>query len=348
MQQTNTTTLKKNKFIYYIHAGFWIYLTLQITHLALSMGNYDIYKWLPFEMPAYAMNFYLIYLLIFPLYFRVRPVYKPILITILYLFAIAGFYVIYYYIIERFIITVPQENLDKIFSASNYASLLRLSVVSGLYSVFVHFLVDWVKGQRDKNELIHRNQESEIALLKSQINPHFLFNTLNNIYSLVYRKSDDAPPAVMKLSEIMRYMLYDASAELVPLETEIRYLKSYIELEKLRISNKNAVEFVIEGNTEGKKIAPMLMIPFVENAFKHGNTYSGNPCIFVKLIADDSRIIFRTENCTESDINSQKEKSFGIGLSNVKRRLELIYKDSYSLEILSEDNKYIVNLKIEV
>jgi ligand-binding sensor domain-containing protein len=197
-----------------------------------------------------------------------------------------------------------------------------------------------------KTELAHYNQSSEIALLRSQVNPHFLFNTLNNIYSLVYQKSDDAPTAVMKLSEIMRYMLYDANTDKVPLEKEINYLKSFIELQVLRLKNRDCVDFTVTGTIYGKTIAPMLFIPFVENAFKHGNKRSENPCIIINLAINENHILFDIENQYQKNDPINKDKTGGIGLANVRRRLELLHPGTHKLEIENLDGKFHVTLDL--
>jgi two-component system LytT family sensor kinase len=187
-------------------------------------------------------------------------------------------------------------------------------------------------------------QSGELALLRSQINPHFLFNTLNNIYSLVYKKSDDAPEAVMKMSSIMRYMLYDATTDKVLLEKEIEYLKSFIELEKLRIRHKDFVELNITGNVEGRTIAPMLLIPFVENAFKHGSRSVTNPGIRINLSIGPKQILFEVSNHVRQNGTATKDEVGGIGLTNIRRRLNLLYPGKYQLDINQNEDMYLVNL----
>ncbi|HEX2935961.1 MAG TPA: two-component regulator propeller domain-containing protein [Bacteroidales bacterium] len=196
-----------------------------------------------------------------------------------------------------------------------------------------------------KKELTNQNAVSEMGLLKSQINPHFLFNTLNNIYSLVYQKSEDAPSAVMRLSELMRYMVYETNSVKVALEKEINYLKSFIELQLLRLRNKDYAEFNIEGNIYGKTIAPMLLIPFVENAFKHGNKKAPNPGIIINLAIEDKGIRFDVTNYYQNGAVN-KDEIGGIGIENVKRRLELIHPNSHVLNISQTESQYKTHLEI--
>jgi ligand-binding sensor domain-containing protein/sensor histidine kinase YesM len=203
------------------------------------------------------------------------------------------------------------------------------------------------QAQQLKTELTAQNQTSELALLRSQINPHFLFNTLNNIYSLVYQKSESGPEAVMKLSEIMRYMLYEATSEKVLLQNEINYLKSFIELQLLRIKNREFVSFNINGNVERRTISPMLLIAFVENAFKHGVKRGVNPGIIINLDVSDNKITFEVINYCRRNGELNKDLTGGIGLANIKRRLELLHPNKFKLDILNNEDLYHVKLHID-
>jgi LytS/YehU family sensor histidine kinase len=224
---------------------------------------------------------------------------------------------------------------------------LRLSIISGAYAILIKFAIDWFDTQKLKAELVNQTQSSELALLRSQVNPHFLFNTLNNIYSLVCKNSPDAPEAIMKLSSIMRYMLYDANTEVVLLEKEIEYLESFIELQKLRIRYKDFVELRIEGEVGNKTIAPMLLIPFVENAFKHGSKSGTLPGIRIHLVTTPYQLLFEVTNHLKKNLLPLKDNSGGIGLQNIKRRLEILYPGRYVLETTQENDLYKVKLLIQ-
>ena len=210
------------------------------------------------------------------------------------------------------------------------------------------FTTRWVVDQQIKTELINQNLASELALLRSQVNPHFLFNTLNNIYSLVYTKSDLAPEAMTKLSDIMRYMLYEANTEKVPLSKEADYLKSYIELLQLRLSKPDFIELTISGGTVDKPIVPMLLIPFVENAYKHCNKKSVSPGIRIFLNVDKDLLTFRVINSIKKDMESKEYPEGGIGLKNIKRRLELLYPEKHTLKISEDSDVYSVELCIKL
>lgn len=222
---------------------------------------------------------------------------------------------------------------------------LRLVIIIGIYAILIWYLINAFESQKFKQELINQRQAGELALLRSQVNPHFLFNTLNNIYSLVYKKSDEAPEAVMKLSSIMRYMLYDATNDKVPLEQEIEYLKSFIELQKLRIENPDFVSLHIEGNAEGHFIAPILLISFVENAFKHGSK-KHIPGVIIRLLITKDRLNLEVVNYLKKATLLINEPETGIGLSNISRRLALIYPGKHSLLISKEAEIFRVNLEI--
>lgn len=222
---------------------------------------------------------------------------------------------------------------------------LRLVIITGIYAVLIRFMINSFESQKQKNELINQRQASELALLRSQVNPHFLFNTLNNIYSLVYKKSDEAPEAVMKLSSVMRYMFFDASADKVPLIKEIDYLKSFIELQKLRISHPDFVSLQIKGNPDGHQIAPMLLISFVENAFKHSSKLH-QPGIIIRLTADKEGIKFIVVNYMKKTKPTESKTNSGIGLDNIRRRLQLTYPGRHKLTIAQDGELYSVNLEI--
>ncbi|HEX7410803.1 MAG TPA: histidine kinase [Bacteroidales bacterium] len=228
-----------------------------------------------------------------------------------------------------------------------FSNNLRLSIVYSIYALLIKLAIDWYESQKFKAELILQKQASELALLRSQVNPHFLFNTLNNIYSLVYQKSDDAPAAVMKLSGIMRYMLYDAVADKVLLEKEVEYLQSFIELQNLRLKQKDFVVMNIQGEMIGRTIAPMLLIPFVENAFKHGSRNVTNPGILINLFVDSRQIHFEVTNYMRKNVLEPQDGSGGNGLTNTKLRLELVYPGKHHLFIIPGDEMYTVKLTIQ-
>lgn len=243
----------------------------------------------------------------------------------------------------KYIVKLPASQLQ--FQYEWIWATLKYTVIISIYAMLIRFSIDWFESQKYKDELIKERQASEIALLRSQVNPHFLFNTLNNIYSLVYSKSDEAPEAVMKLSGIMRYMLYDSNTDLVPVQKEIEYLNSFIELQQLRIIQKSFVEMKVNGSIENRTIAPMLLIPFVENAFKHGDK-TRSPGILINLNIEPGKLVFMVENYLKNGGQSSNDESGGFGLENIKRRLGLLYPEKHVLSLNSNKDKYRIELTI--
>ncbi|WP_165806828.1 sensor histidine kinase [Balneicella halophila] len=188
---------------------------------------------------------------------------------------------------------------------------------------------------------------SELYYLKNQINPHFLFNSLNSIYALTVKKSDQAPEAVITLSELMRYMLYETDHHFVPVEKELQYIENYIKLQRLRMADSSNVTLKVKGDITNKKISPLILISFIENAFKYGVNSSGKTKINIVLTLSNDQISFHCDNAIS---NTQKDKNTpeGIGLKNTKERLDLLYSNKYSLEIVHTEDNYSVDLKLDI
>ncbi|SDE36056.1 Histidine kinase [Pricia antarctica] len=208
-----------------------------------------------------------------------------------------------------------------------------------------------VYGEWRKNEDLRKATEkekidSELRFLKTQLNPHFLFNSLNTIYSLSVKKSDETPEAIMNISELMRYMLYEANRDKVPLAKEINYLKSYVQLQRQRLSRDANLKLKISGKEEGKMVAPMLFIVFIENAFKYGTDFQGKTDIEINLSIKDRSICLYVKNIIGA--HQSREGSSGIGIENVRNRLNLLYPDAYDLTIGDNGVHYEVNLHLNL
>ncbi|HQW27455.1 MAG TPA: histidine kinase, partial [Saprospiraceae bacterium] len=202
--------------------------------------------------------------------------------------------------------------------------------------------------QRDRKDLETQRMQSEIKFLKSQINPHFLFNTLNSLYALTLKKSDKAPEIVIKLSEMMRYMLYESNERRVPLQKEVNYIQNYLALEALRQSGHADIRFNVEGQITDQTIAPLIFIPFLENSFKHGlNHQISDGYVHVTMKVLDNKLLLRILNSKPAQLPVPSEKtSGGIGLANVQRRLNLLYPNQYKLDIEDSDKEHIVELSL--
>lgn len=227
---------------------------------------------------------------------------------------------------------------------------INLIVISALSSL-IRVPMDWIRMQTEKKELITRNIETELQGLKNQINPHFLFNTLNNLYALTLKKSEKAPEVVLKLSDMMRYMLYECNEPLISLEQEIRYIRNYIELEKLRYSSNTDITLEIDERLMQYKIAPLLLIPFVENSFKHGmQTSLEGAFIHIHALLLEEKLVFTVRNSKPQSVPGQafSKTQGGVGLANAKRRLELLYPLRYKLDINDAPDTFSIKLSIDL
>ncbi|MES2332989.1 MAG: histidine kinase [Bacteroidota bacterium] len=211
------------------------------------------------------------------------------------------------------------------------------------------FTNEWVKHEKQKRHLIEMQFTTELKYLKNQVNPHFLFNTLNNLFSIAQRNNDEETAnGISKLAGLMRYMLYDSSVTRVSLEKEIRNINDFIGLNKLRYANDEVnVEVNINGNIAQAFIAPMLLLPFVENAFKHGVHIEGTSTISISLSADSNKIVFECVNPVVESNTTEDGEYGGIGLENVKRRLLLLYPGKHVLTITDTGATFTVQLEIE-
>ncbi len=227
--------------------------------------------------------------------------------------------------------------------------LLAFLVIEGI-AIAYFFLKEWTKSELIQTQLQANQLNTEIKFLKSQINPHFLFNTLNNLFSMAQAKeNDELADGISKLSGMMRYMLYDSNEESVPLTKEITYLEECITLNKLRYADEEGIiTFGHAGQIADVRIAPMLFIPFVENAFKHGVAIGQRSAIQIAIAVSGQKLIFKCVNTDYSSIKKMEMEISGIGLENVKRRLDLVYPDKHRLIINKEDGKFMVNLEIDL
>lgn len=340
-----------------LHILFWIIvLTFNTFIFSVSNGKYVwVFKAtlfiLPFEiLVTYLTLYYFIPKYLFKksyieffIYSIIIAIVIVIVVRLLYVYALVPF------IAEESKILYFYEMLSNNYFKTVFWNYNFFNLYVEIYSIVgiataIKLFKHWLKNQRIKNELEKQNIKSELALLQNQVNPHFLFNTLNNIDTLITKDKDKASDSIMKLSEIMRYMLYESNTEKVLLEKEIEYLKSYISLQQLRLKKQNFVKFTIEGDLKGRTISPMLYISFIENAFKHGVKNIDSPGIIIKLIVNKQNIQFEVINYFSENQDINKDKTEGIGLNNVKRRLELLYPNKHKLNITKENSKFTAKL----
>jgi two-component system LytT family sensor kinase len=213
-------------------------------------------------------------------------------------------------------------------------------------STIMKTLSEFYKNQH--NRLVGETQKktAELIYLRKQTNPHFLFNSLNSLYSLAYKKSDLLPDAIVSLSELMRYMLYETDHNVVPLEKELKYINNYIQLQKLRLNDIENIVVTIQGETKDKFIEPLLLIVFIENAFKYGIDYKGAAWVKIFIEIKEKELDFWIENKIGN--HSKDEENSGIGIINIQSRLELIYPNAHVLSINTEESKYRVHLNLKL
>ena len=220
-------------------------------------------------------------------------------------------------------------------------------MVTGIATAY-GFITDLVDQEKARQEERQERLQSELSFLRSQISPHFIFNVLNSIVYLIRSQSELAEPVTIKLSELMRYMLYKSPGSHVPLQKELEYLNNYVELQKIRFEEDVAIHMRTEGDPGGHVIEPMLMIPFVENAFKHGVGMVPDPVIDISVQVAGSHLTFRVQNKIGPEKAEDKDSSSGIGMRNVERRLELLYPDKHRLEIDNDGETYTVTLRLQL
>jgi two-component system, LytTR family, sensor kinase len=194
----------------------------------------------------------------------------------------------------------------------------------------------------------NENLKTELSLLRSQVSPHFMFNVLNNMVALARKQSDQLEPSLIKLSSLMRYMLYETDGEKVSLEKEMDYLQSYIDLQRQRYGKNLQINVNFRESDSGYEIEPMLLIPFVENAFKHGTGFIENPQIDISLQVENKMLKFDVKNRFQEDSVEIKDKTSGIGLTNVQRRLQLLYGKNHQLSINKNDGWFTTSLQLKL
>lgn len=331
----------KTKGFIFLHFIYW---GLYIITETISTIFFDSSYWflrLTFISTSFVC-FYFNYFWIVPIFFDINKLYKIVI----------GYFIsVFFFVLIRY--SVEELFLPAFFGIRNYNEKtgLLFYFYDNLYYSFITIFVSTVfclfklisESESEKRQLVEDKKNSELQALKTQINPHFIFNTLNNIYSLVYQKSEKALPAIEELSQLLRYSTKDLEKDFIPLEKEIGYLESLIELEKLRIKNPELLIINKKLNFPNLNISPMLLVPFVENAFKHGD-FSGKG-FNLKISDDNQRLHFYLHNFKKS---KSKDSLSGIGIGNVKKRLEILYPNQHELNISETETDFTVDLKIDL
>jgi two-component system, LytTR family, sensor kinase len=224
-------------------------------------------------------------------------------------------------------------------------AMTLIGMVTGIVALTIKGFINWVNEKKLKEALKEKNHEMEMALVKSKIDPHLLFNTINNIDALIIKDAVEASDYLNKLSDIMRFMLYETMSEQILLSQEIEYIEKYIALQKIRTANVNYIHFTVSGNVGNRSIAPMIFIPFIENAFKHTTNKKLENAITVNILITDKKIKMVCENKFDSKPKIHSVNS-GLGNELIQKRLQLIYADKHLLEINKNNELYSVHLTI--
>jgi len=287
--------------------------------------------------------FYANSLWIFPAFFEKRRFVLYVLINVGLMVLLAHlFFVVDGYLVHNFRMKAPEHQLPRFFQYFRVFTMLIFIFFTSLSFSLIRKVAETESVQK---QLSREKSDTEIRLLKAQINPHFIFNSLNNIYSLTYSKSDEAPGAVLKLSEMLRYVYYDCNRDEVTLGAEIEYIRNYIAFQKMKSSHVQDIDLMTENINEGFRIAPMLFIPFVENAFKYSKIEDEEGAsVRMKLTTEDDQLCFQIRNTHPE--NGQKAGS-RMGIENVRNRLELTYPGTSTLDIKDEDGVFEVQMKIK-
>ncbi len=302
------------------------------------------------------VNFYAFYYQLVPDYLEKRKYKKFAVYTILAVFVhfpgqLLLWYGIFYYTVGTGFFGMSRSgNISSLdFTTMNIFYIYAGSVVGSLFcgglATFYRLGIDWFNSQQVKKDLENKNLLSELKTLKSKLNPHLLFNTLNNIDTLIQTNPEQASAALSKLSDILRYVVYETEHEKVPIQKEIDNLQKYIALEKIRIINPDAVQFISKVSNE-TTIPPMLFFPFVENGFKHSNLNNVDQKLKISIIEDKNKIVFSCSNTINQ--YKQKDAASGMGLELAKKRLDLLFPDTHILTIREVDNEFLVNLEIQL
>ena len=347
----------KKSFIVLIHIGFWacyfilVFIVLglyyrgnhSVPHVLNALKNILLFAFVPS-----CISYFLYYFLLFPRYLQ----HKKILLSILHgIFisaaaAMAGYILIRYFIESGYIKDMDEGGKNGRSTAPRVIMVMTfIGILCGVVAWVIKGFITWFNEIKLKETLKEKNYEMEIALIKSQLDPHLLFNTINNIDALILKDAVAASDYLNKLSDIIRFMLYETKPDLILLSKEIAYIEKYIALQKIRTANSHYVHFTVSGNIGSKLIAPMIFMPFIENAFKHTNNKKLENAISIAICVKAQKIEFRCENKFDAKPPVQQPGS-GLGNQLIQKRLNIIYAEKHVLEVTKTDDLYRVHLTI--
>ena len=351
----------KKSFVVLLHIGFWLcyFILVAIILAVYYRTNVNAVNQMARIMNALKtlllfafipslISYFLYYFILFPKYFQQK---KYILSLVFGILISAGAAVIGYILLRYFIETGSITDMDN-GGKNGRSTALRVIIVMtaigaicGMVAFVIRGFTAWFNEMKMKELLREKNYEMEMALVKSQLDPHLLFNTINNIDALILRDAVTASDYLNKLSDIMRFILYETKTDKILLSREIEYIDKYIALQKIRTANPNYVDFKVTGSPAGKYIAPMVLIPFMENAFKHTNNKKLEHAIMVHIVIGEETTQLLCENKIDLKIKSDQANG-GLGNMLIEKRLNLIYPGTHHLEVSKTNESYKINLSI--
>lgn len=340
---------KNNKIKFFSHLLVWLVLFSMPYILSygqsLEIGRLIAHFWVP--LVFYAIIFYINYIVLIDRFLFSK---KTLLFIIINLVMIALFITLKEQIENTFFSNLIKKSSNNEGGGPPFKMFIYIQTVSYmaplLFSIAIKTTQRWVKTEAERKEAANFKLQSELKHLHYQLQPHFFFNSLNNIYALVDISPDQAKTSIHSLSKLMRYMLYETNVELVPLSKEIDFMKKFIDLMTLRVSDKTVVNYNFPTDETGIKIAPLLFISLIENAFKHGVSASKASEININMTCKNSTVIFTIENDNFPKKTDDKSGS-GIGLQNLEKRLKLLYAGNHEFTTKLKAERFSVHLKIE-
>lgn len=320
---------------YAMHVLFWgCYAAILFASLSTWIESpYEVWRAVISDVIASSLIAYLNYYLLLPRLYKKEKYLIYILASVLLVVVIV--------LLRVNILGVTHRSMT-------YTYFIRSVPAVGFYLIttVIWFFTNFVKAQRNEIELRNSQLASELKFLKMQLSPHFLFNTLNNIYSMAYFSDSNTAPAIMKLSEMMRHMLYEDQGRFVSLVKEIAFMENFIELWRLKLDEKPTINFRHSGVKDGHRVAHLIFLVFLENSFKHGNTMDGT--IDVQLTVDKDDVLTFSSKNEVIDSRKTAEEESGVGLANVQKRLNLIYPGKHTLELKQSAGSYDVKLTLDL
>lgn len=317
------------------HLIFWISAFLPLFLTVYFIENFETALMIatfiiaPAPVPVY------LHFLSMRLFFERRK-YVYYVISLLFILVLSGF------IFERFFYFIVND-------PDSHISGITLALFFVVLTTGMKYFKEGITKQYRFQEDRFKQVQTELALLKSQVNPHFFFNTLNSLYALSLEKSDQVPDVVLKLSDLMRYVLDSSNKKTVPLQDEVQFLKSYISLEQLRLPEKTDIRVSVKGDLKTHCIAPMLLIPFVDNSFKHGLSSSiEDGYVHVNITMERKNLHFQVKNSKPQPGSRNNMERLGMGLENAKKRIALLYPDKHQLHIADDPESYCVGLLLNL